>query len=165
MLMIVCGLPGSGKTIAARNIAECIDAVLLRTDVIRRELIASPDYTDEERQIIYDEMFDRAVALLQQGRKVVLDATFAQARHRREARRVAEAVGARFAIVAVTCAETVVEQRILARSGDESEADFQDYLVYRASFEPISEAHFQIDNSGTLADLERQVRKIVTALQ
>jgi len=36
MLIIVCGLPGTGKTSLARKIAEKIYAVLLRTDVVRK---------------------------------------------------------------------------------------------------------------------------------
>jgi predicted kinase len=37
--VIVCGLPGVGKTTIAKDLAPLIDAVVLSTDKIRKELI------------------------------------------------------------------------------------------------------------------------------
>jgi len=37
MLVIVCGLPGTGKSITANQIASDIDGIVLRTDSIRKE--------------------------------------------------------------------------------------------------------------------------------
>ncbi len=38
MLVMICGLPGTGKSVAARQIASDIDAQILRTDSIRKEM-------------------------------------------------------------------------------------------------------------------------------
>lgn len=37
MLVLVCGLPGTGKSVTANQIARDIDATILRTDAIRKE--------------------------------------------------------------------------------------------------------------------------------
>lgn len=36
-LIIICGLPGTGKTTTAKKIAAKTNSVLLRTDVVRKE--------------------------------------------------------------------------------------------------------------------------------
>ncbi|PSQ47007.1 kinase, partial [Halobacteriales archaeon SW_6_65_15] len=59
-LIVVCGLPGVGKTTVAEAIAERVDGRLLRTDVIRKEIISDPDYTAEESRMVYGELFERA---------------------------------------------------------------------------------------------------------
>src|SRR5437667_5801 len=38
MLILVCGLQGAGKTTVAKRIATIISALILRTDVIRKQL-------------------------------------------------------------------------------------------------------------------------------
>jgi hypothetical protein len=53
MLVVVCGLPGVGKTTVAGMVADRFGAETLRTDVVREELIAEPTYTDEERDAVY----------------------------------------------------------------------------------------------------------------
>ena len=37
MIIIICGLPGVGKTTLAKEIAPLVDAVLLSTDKIRKD--------------------------------------------------------------------------------------------------------------------------------
>jgi len=38
MLIVICGLPGTGKSVTARQIASDINAIILRTDSIRKEM-------------------------------------------------------------------------------------------------------------------------------
>ncbi|MHC4711475.1 MAG: AAA family ATPase, partial [Planctomycetota bacterium] len=56
MLVIVCGLPGVGKTTFAKKLSPLINAIVLSTDKIRKELIPLPTYEKEERKLIYDVM-------------------------------------------------------------------------------------------------------------
>ena len=41
MIIIICGLPGVGKTTLAKGLAPLINAVILATDKIRKELFSS----------------------------------------------------------------------------------------------------------------------------
>jgi hypothetical protein len=41
--------------------------------------------------------------------------------------------------------------------GDDSEASYQEYLITRDLFEQITEDHIEINNSGTLDDLDMQI--------
>src|SRR6056297_1413041 len=91
-LVVVCGLPGVGKTTVAEDIAERLDGRLLRTDVIRKEILPDPDYTEEEARMVYREMFDRAREEVEDGGSVVLDGTFKDTRYRNRATVVSESL-------------------------------------------------------------------------
>lgn len=56
MIVIICGLPGVGKTTFAKKFAPFIEVVILSTDKIRKELIKLPTYNKEERRLVYDIM-------------------------------------------------------------------------------------------------------------
>jgi predicted kinase len=81
-LVAVCGLPGVGKTTVAETVADRLDGRLLRTDVVRKEILTDPDYTEAESRMVYDELFERARETVASGRSVVLDGTFQDADRR-----------------------------------------------------------------------------------
>jgi predicted kinase len=47
--VIICGLPGVGKTTLAKDLAPLINAVVLSTDRIRKELILKPIYKKKKK--------------------------------------------------------------------------------------------------------------------
>lgn len=155
-LVVVCGLPGVGKSTVARAVADRLDADVLRTDVVRKELFENPEYTSEESAAVYDELLARARERLAAGAPVVLDATFKTRTRRREARDLAEDVGAEFRLIYVDCDTDVVERRIAARD-DISDADFEIHLQFKDRFEPIQMDHERIDNSGSESETVQQV--------
>ncbi|WP_080509954.1 AAA family ATPase [Halorubrum saccharovorum] len=155
-LVVVCGLPGVGKTTVAERVADHVDGEILRTDVIRKELFDDPQYTDTETEAVYAELIDRARDRVAGGSAVVLDATFADARFRADAREVGERVADGFALVEVACDESVVERRIERRDGI-SDADFEVHLHFKELFDRIETDHVVVDNSGDQAETFAQV--------
>ena len=149
-LVVVCGLPGTGKTTVAREITERLDARLLRTDVVRKDLFDDPAYTETETEAVYAELFDRATAALA-DESVVLDATFRTKAFRTAAREAAQSASAAFRLVGVECADEVVRERIHARSDDASDADVAVYEQFRETYDPVGDADLVVDNSGKLA--------------
>ena len=146
-LIIICGLPGVGKTTVAKKIANKNGAILLRTDVIRKKL-KETGYSKKARKSVYDEMFRRARLLLKEGRNVVLDGTFYSQKWRQAAKNVAKSLKANFKIAEVVCSQEMVKKRLAKRKKDESEAKFKHYLIFkRKLFEPIKEKHTIIDTS------------------
>ncbi|GAA0716302.1 AAA family ATPase [Halorubrum trapanicum] len=150
--MVVCGLPGVGKTTVAERIADHVDGRIRRTDVIRKELFPDPEYTDAETEAVYAELLSRARDDVDAGDAVVLDATFADDRFRAAARETA----AEFDLVEVACDEAVVERRIERRDGI-SDADFEIHLHFRELFDAVAGDHVVVDNSGTEAETFAQV--------
>src|SRR5699024_2792240 len=101
-LVLVGGLPGTGKSTLAAGLADALGAVLIRSDVVRKELaglssddsapapygagIYAPTWTDAT----YHEVLRRAREALERGQTVVLDASWSDQSHRAEARRIAD---------------------------------------------------------------------------
>ena len=160
MLIIVCGLQGTGKSTIAKNIAKKTHSILLRTDIIRRELFKAPKYTEDEKQKTYQAMFSRAHELLQKHKNIVLDATFAKQENRSRAKKIAEIAKARFLIVEVICDENIVKRRMKKRLGDASRAQFEQHLEYKKLFDPIQEEHIIINNSGHFEEIQKQLEAL-----
>jgi aminoglycoside phosphotransferase family enzyme/predicted kinase len=154
IMIMMCGLPGSGKSTAAGAIARPFEAVVLRSDVIRKELAGVPLrrlaaheqppnlYEPEFSRQTYEEMLRRADAALKAGRTVVLDAMFSQAAHRRAFIHLAAALDASVLIVELEADDQTIRQRMLARKGVAGEVSDADWTVYqqaRASFQPPHE--------------------------
>jgi predicted kinase len=155
-LVVVCGLPGVGKSTVARAVADHLGAARLRTDVVRKELFDDPGYTDGETAAVYDELLSRARDRLLEGESIVLDGTFKRRDRRVEARDLA----ARFRLLRVECEESVVERRIVERDGV-SDADLEVHRQFRERFEPVEMDHVVVDNSGSEAETRRQVAEVL----
>ncbi|TKX46879.1 kinase [Halorubrum sp. SD690R] len=155
-LVVVCGLPGVGKTTVAERIADHVDGRIRRTDVIRKQLFDDPEYTDAETEAVYAELLARARDDVDAGGAVVLDATFADARFRADAQETAAEAAAEFDLVEVACDEAVVERRIERRDGI-SDADFEIHLHFKKLFDEVASEHVVVDNSGTEAETFAQV--------
>lgn len=159
-LVVVCGLPGTGKTTVAAAVAERLDAERLRTDVVRKELFPEPEYTDAEAEAVYEELLARAGEHLAADRTVVLDGTFHERAYRDAAAAVADERAVPLTVVRVTCDRDVVRERIRARTDDESDADFGVHELFREQFEPPEREHVVVDNSGDLAATHDRVREL-----
>ena len=139
-LVLVGGLPGTGKSTLAGHLTDRADFTLVRSDVVRKELagvspraratapfgkeLYAPAWTDRT----YAECLRRAEKLLFQGKRVVVDASFRKEQSRRDFCELA----ARHAVPAVfircNADPEAVRFRLRDRMGDPSDAD---WLVYR----------------------------------
>ncbi len=158
-LVVVCGLPGAGKSTVAAAVADRLDAAIVRTDVVRKELFPDPSYTDEESRRTYEAVFDRAGDRLEAGDPVVLDGTFRRAARRQEARELAERRDAAPQLVRVSCDEQTAKARIRSRADDPSDADVDVYDLLREEFEPVEDP-VVVDNSGDLDSTLARVRTL-----
>ena len=155
LMMVLCGLPGVGKSTVVSKLEDSTGGTVLRTDRIRKRLFDEPGYTKEETEVVYDEMVRKAEGVLSEGGTVILDGTFKTSELRDKARRTAEVQNSDFRIIKVECATRTVRDRIENRDGV-SDADFSTHKRLRKEFEPISEGEV-IDNSGDLSVTVRQV--------
>lgn len=155
-LVVVCGVPGVGKSTVARAIKRRLDATLLRTDVVRKELFEQPSYAETETDTVYETVLERAESHLSAG-AVVLDGTFRTRERRTRAAHLAETTGVPFRLVTVECDRQVVRDRIRSRNADPSDADFEIYERLSDEFESPTRTHTVIDNSGSLADTRQRV--------
>jgi hypothetical protein len=149
-VVAMTGLSGTGKSFLARALAARAGAVLLSTDLVRREHARGESlgpapydagaYTNEQRQAAYAEMFARARRHLALGRSVVLDATFLTRLLRASGRELARDFNVAFRMVAVETPEGVVRERLMKRGADTtSDARWSTYLAQRDRAEPLDE--------------------------
>ena len=145
-LIVVVGVPGSGKSVLARAIVESLGGELVQTDAVRKELFRRPRYTPAETRAVYATCHRRLAEGLRAGRCVVFDATNLQERTRAILYRIVERHGAALVVVAAYAAEAVIRARLIARARgqdprDASDADWVVYLRLRRSSEPIGRPH------------------------
>jgi len=146
-LLITCGLPGTWKTETSQEISKIKGYPILRTDLVRLEVLKNEDVFDErvassmsKRELVYHEMFRRADELLQKNEGVILDATFVTQELRRRAAEIAAKHNATFVILQTHCSEDASIARILRRTKDRYESNAltrQAYLNNKKLFEPV----------------------------
>jgi len=147
MLVLICGLPATGKSNLARNLTMNMEAQMLNTDIVRKELFEKPAYSNEEKELVYDVTFLIVKYLLTNRRNVIIDGTFYKKRLRNRMREIARDVGTGFKIVECVCPETVIRKRMMRRAERKvtlSDADLDVYNKIKAEFEPIEEDHIVV---------------------
>ncbi len=133
VLLVTCGLMGTGKSTIARSVSEALGWELLRSDVLRKELahisplehrfeefhqgIYSPDFSRKT----YQALFEQALALLNSGQSVILDGSFKKQVDRQEALAVARDSNADFLLIECQCSEEEIQRRMARRAAEKSE--------------------------------------------
>ena len=146
-VLIACGLPASYKTETTEVIARIMGYHVLRSDMIRLEVLRNEDIFDEKvasnmekRTLVYDEMFRMADELAGKGKGMILDATFITQALRRRAAEVAARHNKAFIIQQTQCPQEISIRRILKRTRENYESNAlteQAYLNNKNKFEPV----------------------------
>ncbi|MFY9564927.1 MAG: ATP-binding protein [Nitrososphaeraceae archaeon] len=147
MIVIICGLPGVGKSALSIHLAPLINAIILSSDKVRKELITRPTYSKGEIRLIYNLILSIAKYLHDAGLNCIIDATFNREKLRKEFRKKLEHPNAHVHIVECICPENIIIQRLKARKQGYSDADFSVYKRMKKNFQPIREAHITADTS------------------
>jgi len=147
-LLITCGLPGTWKTETSEEISKIKGYPILRSDLIRLEVLKNEDIFDQKvaanmrkRESVYDEMFRRADDLAQKSKGgVILDATFVTQELRRRAAEIAAKYNMTFVILQTHCSEEASIARILRRTKEDYESNAltrEAYYNNKKKFEPV----------------------------
>jgi uncharacterized protein len=153
-MILMCGLPASGKTWGARHVAPYLDPVVLSSDVHRKRVAGIPLgkrhegayedglYAPEMKRRTYASLLEHALAALREGRTAVVDATFSTRAFRAPFLAAAAREGFPLLLVHVHAPEDVIRARMERRARDPhepSDATFAVYLAARGRFEPPDE--------------------------
>ncbi|MDP4147946.1 MAG: AAA family ATPase [Bacteroidota bacterium] len=133
MIIIVLGLPGSGKSYFASRFAKRIHADYVNSDRVRKSMFPARSYSEKEKASVYDEMLELTRRSVKQRKDLVLDATFYKDELRRK---FADAAGGELIFIEVEAEEAIVKERLKQKRAD-SEADFEIYKVIKQQWEPL----------------------------
>ncbi len=153
-LFLMCGLPATGKSWLARHLARSQGAILLRSDVRRKQLARMAPttrvrdgydtgmYSHDMKERTYRSLLEDALEHLQHGHPCIVDATFSRAVFRAPYVDAATRLELPFHVIHVTASEEVVRERMDERARDPanvSDADWEVYLREKEAFEPPDE--------------------------
>ncbi len=182
-VLIACGLPASYKTETTEVIADIQGYKILRSDLIRLEVLKNEDIFDEKvassmnkRTLVYDEMFRMAHELAKKGQGIILDATFVTQILRRRAAKVAAENDMTFIIQQTQCPKDVSLARIAKRTKENYESNALTEQAYTNNVNKFEEVdledlkslhpnlnivHLLIDTTSPLTEEWFVINKIV----
>ena len=174
-VVVMCGLPATGKSTVAGTLAGRIGAAYVSSDIVRKQLAGIDPrerageafraglYAPEMTERTYEELRRRAGAHLDAGRAVVIDAMHGRASEREAARALAAERGVPCLFVELQLDEAQARARITGRADDPlrtSDATEDVYASQRERFEPVGSgegASVALDASRSPGALAREI--------
>ncbi|HXW33566.1 MAG TPA: AAA family ATPase [Acidimicrobiales bacterium] len=164
-MVLIGGLPGSGKSTLSSSVAKSLGWTIIRSDSLRREKTQEVraghpgpnefqrgQYSPEITSALYNDMNERAARLLGFGQSVIVDASWTSESNREGARNVARENFADLVELECVAPDTVAEDRLARRlrvGEDPSEATLEIRRAMAARQSEWPDA-VKIDTSGVI---------------
>jgi len=163
-LVLVSGLPGTGKSRLCRELKARTGAVVLESDAARKLLFPEPDHSFSESRRLFRAVHAAIEKVLAAGLPTILDATNLTEWQREPLYAIAVRQGARVIIVKVEAPPPLVHRRLARRAhrtdaAGSSDADVGVYERMRGQEEKIRRPHFVVDTSQDTASALKAIAK------
>jgi predicted kinase len=166
-LILVGGLPGTGKSTLANALAQHAGVRVIRSDAVRKALAGVDSkecraafgqgiYTPEWTKRTYAECLRQAEELLFHGERVLVDANFREENERRMFLDSALQWGVPSVFLLCETEPELVRARLAKRSGDVSDADWSVYEKAVETWEELgaeTRSRLQMVNTGKVLEL------------
>lgn len=148
MLIIMAGLPATGKSTIARRLARELPAILLDKDSIRAALFppCEIDYSVRQDDLVVRAMLQAAQYMLHrdQAKHIILDGRpFSRVYQVTECAQVAQSLDVPFRVIHCCCSDRTARERLgrdlLDGSHIAANRDFRLYQTLKEHFEPIAQ--------------------------
>ena len=175
-LVLVGGLPGTGKSTVARTLAARTDWVVIASDHVRKERAAMPAtartgdgygtglYEPDQVAATYTEMLQRARRYLEHGQSVILDASWSRSSDRADAATLALDTDTDLHQLQCTLDADIARRRLIARAKEDVDASDADPNVARqmaTTYEPWAAAR-QVDTTGPIEETITRVLRMLS---
>ena len=166
MLIIICGLPGVGKSTVGKLLRKKLKQPEVETDKLKPTKVTDLELRKEIKRSVYNTLFVNGARKLSRERSTIMNATFFKKVFRTQADELAEKFGTKLYIIEVKCDEDITLKRIKNRyDKGESDVTARIYYIIKARFDKIKRKHFVIDNSKDIDHLKKQVDEAVKKLK
>jgi predicted kinase len=149
-LVVLSGLPGSGKSYFCRRLASRYPLARLESDALRKALFGQPTHSADESRRLFSACHLVLSRLLSKRIAAIFDATNLREMHRRQVYHIAD-----------------VHERLEARARGPHPQDLSDagpevYERMQHDVEPIGRPHISVDTS---ADIEPAIAAILQQIE
>lgn len=150
-LILLSGLPGSGKTTFATRLAAFLAFEHIESDAIRRCLAHEPAFTPAENARVFGRAEAEARRALESGRHALIDATNLTTRDRKRFVRLAKRLAGPLIAVRVVAPEETIRRRLAAPRTGNSQAGIEIYERMRGRAQPFGYPSVVVDTRFELA--------------
>lgn len=163
-LLILAGIPGSGKTFFAKHFAKTYNLPIISCSVTTEILFEQPDHSNEERAIVQRLNLNELEQMLKTKSTVIYDGNTDSRASRQEAARLARASGYTPIVVWIQTDTPTALQRATSRVVNSSPVSHEVFnkMLTKFTSPNHAEKHIVISGKHTPAS---QVRNIVAKLK
>lgn len=140
MLIIVFGLPGTGKTFFASALAQALKCRHLNTDVLRKKVAKEMDYSEEGRMKIYERMLALSEEALNKKEDLILDGTFLKKELRDKFEKKGLEYNERVCFIEIKAEEGEVLNRV-SKKRENTDAGVEVYLKLKEELDLMDKRH------------------------
>lgn len=174
---VVCGMPASGKSTVAYELAGFLDAAVFSSDIIRKKLFGIRPYefsstgfeegvySKSAGALTYARLLALAGEEIEKGNAVVLDATFGSREDRRDVLRMASDKNVNVFFIECRASGDTMKKRLESRETSDcvSDARIDYYEEFVKRFEPLDDVpdrkHLVVDTEKPIGDCLRHILK------
>ncbi len=175
-IFVIHGLPATGKSTMAKALGDALEIEPIRSDIVRKQIfgIDAHDvgakqfkdkiYTPSASDRTYGRLLDLAQQQIDNGRSVILDATFSREQHRKNLVHLAGKKQITPVFIECRTHDTIMKERLVARehSLSVSDARIDHFELLKNAYQPISINHdIRQITIDTTSPPEQCIRKLL----